>query len=93
MAHIFTSSHLTKGNTVFPITIKIDDNYMYYSKDFVIGRNRMTIPLDSISSIGLVSKVFFSDLIVETKGGVVLNLNGFTHSDARKMYSLLCNRY
>jgi len=91
MPHIFTSSHLTKGNTLFPITIMIDDNYMYYSKGFVIGRNRMTIPIANIASIGLVSRVLFSDLVVETRGGLVLHLNGFTHSDARRMYNLLCN--
>lgn len=91
MPHVFTSSHLTKGNTIFPNTIMIDGSHLYYSKDFVIGRNRIAIPLASIASVGLVNKILFSDLVVETRGGRVLYFNGFTHSDARRMYNLLRN--
>ena len=67
----------------------IDDNHLYYSKGFVIGRTRMSIPRASIASVGLVNKIFFSDIIVETQGGHVLYLNGFSHSDAIKIYRLL----
>lgn len=89
MPHIFTSSHLTKGNTIFPITIMIDNDHIYYSKGFIIGRTKIAIPLTSIASVGLVNKVLFSDIIVETRGGRTLYFNGFTHSDARSIYNLL----
>lgn len=91
MKHVFTSSYLTQGNTLFPITVTIDNNHMYYTKGFILGRTRLVIPKTSIASIGLIHKVFFSDLIVETKGGQTYYLNGFTHSDALKIYSLLKN--
>lgn len=91
MPYVFTSSHLTKGNMVFPITIKIDNHHLYYDKGFIIGRNRIAIPLASIASVGLVNNILFSDVVVETRGGRILYLNGFTHSDARKIYNLLRN--
>lgn len=88
----FTSCRLTSGNTVFPNTVMIDDDHLYYSKGFVIGNSRMAIPISCISSVGLISRIVFSDLIVETQGGRKLYLNGFTHSDARQIYNILNNR-
>lgn len=67
----------------------IDEQYLYFSKGFVIGRSRGAIPLSGIASVSLVNRIIFSDLLVETRGGRVLHLTGFTHSDARRMYHLI----
>ena len=91
MPHTFTSSRLTSGNTVFPITVMIDDINLYYSKGFVIGKSSMAVPIGTIASVAIVKRIIFSDLVVETMGGGVLFLNGFTHSDARSIYQLLRN--
>lgn len=89
MPHTFTSCRLTNGNIVFPITVTIDDHYLYYSKGFVIGRSRVAIPLSGIASVQLVNRIIFSDLVVETRGGGSLPLTGFTHADAWQMYQIL----
>lgn len=91
MPHIFSTSRLTKGNMVFPITVMIDDYYLYYTKGFILGRTRIAIPKTGIASIGLVKRVLFSDLVIETRGGRVICLNGFSHSDALTIYQLLNN--
>ena len=89
MPHVFTSSRLTYGNTVFPITVEIDDHSLRCSKWFVIGRSRNDIPLSNIASVGLIDGIIFSDLVIETYGGGRLFLNGFTHADAQAIYRLL----
>lgn len=89
MPHTFTSSRLTTGNTFFPITVTIDNHNLYYSKGFVIGRSWISVPITGIASVNLMNRIVFSDVIVETKGGRILNLSGFTHSDAKRIYRLL----
>ena len=89
MTYTFSTSRLSKGNTVFPITVVIDKDHLYYSKGFIIGQAKTAIPKTNIVSIGLVKGVLFSDLIIETKGGRVVCLNGFSHSDAKSIYNLL----
>ena len=89
MPHTFTSFRLTAGNAVFPITVMIDNHNVYWSKGFLIGRSRIAIPKQSIASVGLINKVIFSDIVIETQGGQTFYLNGFTHPDAREIYRLL----
>ena len=92
MPHIFTSSRLTKGNSIFPITIKIDNDYLYYDKGFLLGRSQIVVPIASIGSIAMVNKVVFADLVIETRGGRVFYLNGFSRSDAKKIFNLLIHK-
>lgn len=91
MLYKFSSSRVTKGNTIFPISIVIDDNHLHYTKGFVVGLDRMSIPKASIISVGIIHRILFSDIIIETRGGQNVCLNGFLHSDAKKIYNLLIN--
>lgn len=89
MPYTFTSCRLTPGNALFPITVMIDPYHLYYSKGFMIGRSRVAIPRSGIASVGLINRIVFSDIVVETYGGKTLVLNGFTHSDAQQIYRIL----
>lgn len=91
MPQTFTASLLTSGNTIFPVKVTIDDRFLTCNKGFIVGRSYVTVPLSSISSVSLINRIIFSDLIVETRGGRSLHLTGFTHRDARDMYRLLNN--
>ena len=89
MPYKFTSSRITSGNAVFPITIIIDNHNFCYYKGNLVGGTRMTIPKSSIASIRLNKGLLFSDLIIETRGGCILYLNGFSHSDGHSIHNLL----
>ena len=91
MPYRFSSSRISKGNTIFPITIAIEEHHLHYYKGFIVGQSRISIPKANIVSIGLVDRIMFSDVIIETKGGHVVFLNGFSHVDARRIYNLLNN--
>lgn len=94
MPYEFTSNRLTAGNLIFRNIVKIDDYYLYYSKRFFYmgffpGRDQQTIPLSSIDNVFRRRRIFFSDIIVRTRGGGLTYLTGFTHADARSMYDIL----
>lgn len=89
MPYKFKSSRLTNGNTIFPITIVLDNHHLYCYKGNLIGGIRIAVPRSSIASIRLDKGLIFSDLIIETRGGRILHLNGFSHSDGQRMYHLL----
>ena len=74
---------------VFPITIVINNHHLCYYKGNLVGGTKMTIPKTSISIIRLNRGLLFSDLIIETRGGCIIYLNGFSHSDGQRIYNLL----
>ena len=91
MPYIFRISRITSGNTVFPITIVIDHHQFHCYKGNLIGGTKITVPRSGIASIRLYKGLFFSDLIIETLGGRILYLNGFSNSDGQRIYRLINN--
>jgi len=89
MAFTFKSSRISTGNAIFPITIVIDDNNFYCYKGQLLGSTRVAIARRDIASVGVRSGILFSDVVIETRGGSIYCLNGFSHSDARKIMSVL----
>ncbi len=81
MPYKFRTSRITSGNTVFPITIVIDHHQFHCYKGNLIGGSKVTVPISSIASVRLYKGLLFSDLIIETQGGRILYLNGFSNSD------------
>jgi len=92
MAHIFKSSRITTGNAIFPITIVIDNDDFYCYKGHLLGSSTLAMSKKDIASVGLFNGIIFSDIIIETNGGGVYRLNGFSRSDAKKIYMLLHRR-
>ena len=89
MSYTFKASRITNGNTLFPTTIVIDNHHLYCYKGNLIGGTRIAIPKSDIASIRLDKGLIFTDLIVETRGGHLFFLKGVTHSDGKKIYSIL----
>ena len=88
----FTASRLSPGNTVFPVTVEIRSGFLFLRKLFFPGFDTITVPFRNIASVRVIYNILFSDLIIETTGGQVFHLNGFTHQDAAKMARLLKGR-
>lgn len=92
----FSSNRLSADNLLFPNRIDIDEYSITYYKGAVIGYQRTVIPRECISSVRLISKILFADVIIESSGGRRMEINGLSKSEARELYELLlqytCNQ-
>jgi len=89
MTYTFQASRLTGGNRVFPDKIIIDDEKITYYKPHLIGHEETNIFKTNIGSVSMNAGLFFSDIIIETNGGQITKLEGFTKSVAREIVKLL----
>ena len=86
----FTSYRISADhNILFPDHIDIDDNNVVYYKGAIIGYQSTIIPRASISSVRVLSNIFFADIIVESSGGRRMEINGLSKSDAREIARIL----
>lgn len=76
-------------NLLFPDRIDVDENKIVYYKGALIGYQTTIVHRTSISSVRLISNVFFADIIIESNGGRRLEINGLSKSDARTIYHML----
>ncbi len=90
MAYEFTASRVSgDGNAVFPDKLIITDEYVIYRKSRVIGYKETKIRLSSVGSVSVQQHLLFADIIIESKGGNMIEARGFSRSDARKIANLL----
>lgn len=90
MAYEFTASRVSgDGNAVFPDKLIITDEYVIYRKARVIGYKETKIRLSSVGSVSVRQHLLFADIIIESKGGNMIEARGFSRSDARKIANLL----
>ena len=90
MAYEFTASRVSgDGNAVFPDKLIITYEYVIYRKSRVIGYKETKIRLSSVGSVSVQQHLLFADIIIESKGGNVIEARGFSRSDARKIANLL----
>ena len=90
MAYEFTASRVSgDGNAVFPDKLIITDEYVIYRKSRVIGYKETKIRLSSVGSVSVRQHLLFADIIIESKGGNMIEARGFSRSDARKIANLL----
>lgn len=76
-------------NLLFPDRIDIDDERVIYYKGAIIGYQTTVISRECISSVRLVSKILFADIIIESSGGRRMELDGLSKLEAREVYRLL----
>jgi hypothetical protein len=76
-------------NILFPDRIDISENRIIYYKGAIIGYQTVVIPRECISSVRLVSKILFADVIIESSGGLRMEINGLSKREAREVYELL----
>jgi len=90
MTHTFQASRISgNGNAVFPDKLIIDDNKVTYYKAHLIGHEETNIMRTNIGSVSLKSGILFADIIIETNGGQITLINGFSKSDAKQIVKLL----
>lgn len=90
MRREFTASRVSgDGNAVFPDKLIITDEYVIYRKARVIGYKETKIRLSSVGSVSVQQHLLFADIIIESKGGNMIEARGFSRSDARKIANLL----
>lgn len=90
MAYEFTASRVSgDGNAVFPDKLIITDDYVIYRKSRVIGYKETKIRLSAVGSVSVRQHLLFADIIIESKGGNVIEARGFSRSDAREIADLL----
>ena len=90
MAYKFTASRVSgDGNAVFPDKLIITDEFVIYRKSRVIGYKETKIRLSAVGSVSVRQHLLFADIIIESKGGNVIEARGFSRSDARKIANLL----
>ncbi len=90
MAYEFTASRVSgDGNAVFPDKLIITDEFVIYRKARVIGYKETKIRLSAVGSVSVRQHLLFADIIIESKGGNMIEARGFSRSDARKIANLL----
>lgn len=90
MAYKFTASRVSgDGNAVFPDKLIITDEFVIYRKSRVIGYKETKIRMSAVGSVSVRQHLLFADIIIESKGGNVIEARGFSRSDARKIANLL----
>ena len=90
MAYEYTASRVSgDGNAVFPDKLIITDEYVIYRKARVIGYKETKIRLSAVGSVSVQQHLLFADIIIESKGGNMIEARGFSRSDARKIANLL----
>ncbi|MDD6868519.1 MAG: PH domain-containing protein [bacterium] len=90
MAYEFTASRVSgDGNAVFPDKLIITYEYVIYRKSRVIGYKETKIRLSAVGSVSVRQHLLFADIIIESKGGNMIEARGFSRSDARRIANLL----
>lgn len=86
----FKASHISAAdNMLFPDKLEIDTLKVVFYKGRVIGYETTVIQRNNIGSVSVDAGLLFADITIETNGGQVTKLHGFSKSDARKIAQIL----
>ena len=92
MGREFTACRVSgDGNAIFPDKIIVDSfrKELIYRKPRIIGYKESRVRFDAIGSISIRKGILFSDICIETNGGMEIIARGFTPSDARSIARLV----
>lgn len=86
----FTAKRVSSENNVlYPDMLEIGDDSIVYYKGYVLGYKTVIIERANVSSVSLRSGLFFSDVVISSKGGEQIVACGFSNTTARKIISLI----
>jgi len=88
--HVFRASRLSRGNLLFPTQVCVTpSSVLHYTPEMVGGREQ-SIHIHHISSVLIDRNLFFSDIMIETSGGVSpVRCHGHRKRDAVSMKQLI----
>ena len=76
-------------NLLFPEEIIITEDKVTILQRQIIGYQTTDIDIDNIASVSVNAGLLFSDIIIETYGGMFFRVDGFSRSDASDIVRLL----
>ena len=76
-------------NLLFPEEIIITGDKVTILQRQIIGYQSTDIDIANISSVSVNAGLLFSDVIIETYGGMLFRVEGFSRSDASAIIRLL----
>ena len=76
-------------NLLFPEEIIITGDKVTILQRQIIGYQSTDIDIANISSVSVNAGLLFSDVIIETYGGMLFRVEGFSRSDASDIVRLL----
>jgi hypothetical protein len=87
---VFRASRLSSGNHLFPTQVAITPTSVVHFTPKWIGRLEHSIHMAHVASVRIITKMLFSDVFIETTGGVSpIHCKGHAKSDAVRMKELV----
>lgn len=87
---IFRASRWSSGNRLFPTQVLITPAAVVHYTPQVVGKREQSIHLAHVSSVGIDTGLFLSNVIIETSGGAApIRCHGHRKRDAIRMKALI----
>jgi hypothetical protein len=86
----FVASRWTSGNHLFPTVIEVTDTAVVRRKRSWFSINEMSIHLQRVASVRIVTGIFWSEILIESTGGTdPVVSHGHRKSDAQRIKTLI----
>ncbi len=86
MDKYYKSNRFTNGNFIFPDEMTVAGDGIHFIKRRLFGSDEEIITYEKIASVKLKTRMFFSDLTIETSGGSQpVFINGLGKNDAQEI--------
>jgi hypothetical protein len=87
---VFRASRWSRGNHLFPTQVAVSPTAVVQYTPQWIGRQEHTIHIAHVASVRIDTKLLFSDVFIETSGGVSpISCYGHRKKDATKIKDLI----
>jgi hypothetical protein len=87
---VFRASRWSRGNRLFPTQVKVSPTSVVHFTPQWVGRLEHTIHIAHVASVRIDTKLFFSDIFIETSGGVSpISCYGHHKKDAVEIKELI----
>lgn len=88
--HVFRASRLSRGNRLFPVQVQITPTSVVHYTPEWFGKLEHSIHMAHVASVRIDTNMFFSDVFIETTGGVnPIRCAGHRKGDALRMKALI----
>lgn len=87
---VFRASRLSRGNRIFPTQVLITPTSVVHFTPQWVGKLEHTIHIAHVASVRIDTNLMFSDVFIETSGGVnPVSCHGHSKKDAVRMKQLI----
>ena len=88
--HVFRASRLSRGNRLLPVQVLITPTSVVHYTPQWVGKLEHSIHMAHVASVRIDTNVLFSDVFIETTGGVnPIRCAGHRKKDAVRMKALI----